>query len=410
MIKKLGFVFILLLLSSTGYCAGKSTYNFSVALTGGVDTKSDQTITGQKTFSAPVTISSNVAVTGDFTAPGFSRKNAIINGCGMVNQRRDYVYREPTYIPISPYQYYYITSTGTYDINADRFLGACGGSSAVAVFTSTDSAPCGSSGYALVFSSVTLTGSGEIRIVQRIESTQAKKLVNKTATLSFRTYHNVGSAIDYTCYIRKVSSTTADYFSMVVGVATSTVTSVPNTTDTYITFSGISMGDCSKGIEIEIVAACGAVSNKIFYFTEIQFEKGSIATDYEFREYTEELNTCKRYFQTGSGSAGGKALDGKTSQMGYGCWVSNEQLLPVTMRANPSTYKLYWYVSIYRGGIGQTPLTYVQQSYGPPGYDQPSFFFGASNQTVWIQPWSYANDSYNYGHQGTIYYALVSEL
>jgi hypothetical protein len=404
--KKVFFTFIMLFLASTGFCAGKSTYNFSVSLVDSVDTKSDQTITGQKTFAAPVTISSNVAVTGEFTAPGYGRKNAIINGCGMINQRRDYVLREPTYIPVSPYQYYYITSTGAYDRNADRFLGACGGSSAVAVFTSTDSAPCGVSGYAFMFSSVTLTGSGEVRIKQRIESLTSKRFINKKATLSFKTYQNTGGIVDYTCYVRKVSSTTADYFSMVVGIATSTVVSVPNMTDTYITFSDISMEDCSKGIEIEIVAACGAVSNKIFYFTELQFEKGSLATDYEFREYTEELQLCQRYYQSGYSALAGAPLDAYTGGYGWGIYLISTSKLPTVMRATPSVGNLYWSVSVYKGS-GTPPVDhYTMQYYGNPTMQ----FSGAGRDYYYTHVWTYLTGAITYGQAGTVYYVLESEL
>jgi hypothetical protein len=56
------------------------------------------------------------------------------------------------------------------------------------------------------------------------------------------------------------------------------------------------MGDCSNGIEIEIKNECGAVTTKNFEQTELQLEKGSVCTAFEFRDIGAEMGKCQRRF------------------------------------------------------------------------------------------------------------------
>lgn len=159
--------------------------------------------------------------------------------------------------------------------------------------TQSTSANVGNSGYALLLSGITLTGTGKVNAYTFIESLNAKLYKNKTASFSVKVYHDVGSAIDYVIKINKADS--ADNFSAVTNIATATAQSVPNTTETLIKFENVSLGDCSNGIEIEIEASCGAITTKNFQFTDWQFNEGSVVLPFAVSDYNNEFNKCKRY-------------------------------------------------------------------------------------------------------------------
>jgi hypothetical protein len=98
-------------------------------------------------------------------------------------------------------------------------------------------------------------------------------------------------------------------------------------------------------------SATGAVSvigtlNATFYITGVQLEVGSTATSFDYRQFTNELQLCQRYFQKsynletkpGASLSGGdlSLIDAAWSYSttnSIGNWTGN---LPVSMRANPT--------------------------------------------------------------------------
>lgn len=73
---------------------------------------------------------------------------------------------------------------------------------------------------------------------------------------------------------------------------------------------------------VSVVGTNGAT----FYVTGVQFESGSVATPFERRPYTTELQLCQRYFETGKGDARG-AVNAVTQ-------VGNQINFRVTKRAS----------------------------------------------------------------------------
>jgi len=57
------------------------------------------------------------------------------------------------------------------------------------------------------------------------------------------------------------------------------------------------MGDCSNGIELELKAEVGAITNKNLDITEWKLEPGSVSTAFRPRLYDEELTLCLPYFE-----------------------------------------------------------------------------------------------------------------
>lgn len=200
----------------------------------------------------------------------------------------------------------------------------------------------GAGGHGIGFLNVTVTGAGVVHLRHRIEAHDSKRFKNRTASLSAVVKHTVGSAINYTCIIRKANS--ADSFSAVTTIATSSATSVPDSTETQIRFENVSMGDCSTGIEIEITADCGAVTTKHFGFTEIQLEEGAEATSFEYRDYASELVKCLRYreivSQYGEGALGVFSAYTSNQILGGTQFKQKKRASPtVTMYGS----NIYWY-------------------------------------------------------------------
>lgn len=206
-------------------------------------------------------------------------KNLIINGgCSIAQRAAASLSTTPTYGGV------------------DRFAAWATGTAVSAGTISQDTAsPIGRTGYALKLAGVTVTGSGIVFARQRIESANARRLKNQIASFSALVYHDVGSAINYTITVRKPNA--ADNYTGTTVIATGSATSVPNTTATQISLPNITMGDCSNGIEVEIRAACGAVTTKNFSFTELQLEEGTTFSTFERRDNGIERQLCQRYYE-----------------------------------------------------------------------------------------------------------------
>lgn len=211
--------------------------------------------------------------------------NAIINGGCVVAQRT-----APN-----------LSTTYQYG-KVDRFA-AKGAGTAVSAGTInqlTSSLLAATKGYDLQIAGATITGSGVVSLRYRIEAADARNFINAAASFGCRVYHNVGSSVNYTIYVRKANA--ADNFSSVTDIANSGAISVPTGVATAIKFENInagSLGDVSTGIEIEIQIACGAITTKNFNFAEFVFNKGSKAAPYQSRSYEHELHACQRYYEKG---------------------------------------------------------------------------------------------------------------
>jgi hypothetical protein len=180
----------------------------------------------------------------------------------------------------------------------DRFMAAVtAGTVSAGTIAQATSSPAGRTGLGLQLSGVTTTGSAVVSAKQRIESRDAVLLKNQTGSVSLHVYQDTGSAINYTITLRK--PTAADNYASTTTIATSPVISVPSATDTLITFANQALGDISTGLEVQVDAACGAVTTKNFHFTEWQLEEGPSVTAFERRAFERELRDCQRYFEVG---------------------------------------------------------------------------------------------------------------
>jgi hypothetical protein len=210
----------------------------------------------------------------------FTRKNMLINPCALINQRVNA----------------YTLVKDAYGVGPDRWYGMATGTAVSAgTLTRTLSASAGYCSAAFKFSGVTITGTGIIYFRYRMESLEALLFRNQTASFSCRVHQDTGGAINYTVYIRKANVT--DDFSAVTEISNSGAISVSSGVDTALKYEGIALGECTKGIEIEIKIECGAITTKNFEFTELQFEIGTKAISFEQRNISDDLERCRRYYQ-----------------------------------------------------------------------------------------------------------------
>ena len=263
-------------------------------------------------------------------AHALPNRNAIINGAGIVNQR------------VTAFS----LVKDTYGIAADRFYGMATGTAVSAgTFNNIATANCGVSGYAFKFIAVTLTGTGVLYFRYRMEAKDAIRFKNQTASFRCQVYQDTGGAINYTIYVRK-PTTTADTFSAVTAISNSGAISVPNTTATSLPYLAIAMGDCSKGIEIEIKVECGAITTKNFEFTDIQFELGSVATPFEFRPYGQELELCQRYYEEtviGTHALLGTGYIALTTDLYASLYYVRKRATPTVTFSAVDDFEVIWY-------------------------------------------------------------------
>lgn len=203
--------------------------------------------------------------------------NLVINGNGVIQQRADYALVKDAY-----------------DFGPDRFEGMATGTLVTAGdLEQTDAANIGVTGFAHKFTGVTLTGTGIIYHRHRIESKDAKNLKNLVASLACEVYHNVGSAVTYTLFVRKADA--EDDFSAVTAIGNDGGTSVSSATPTTLKFEDITMGDCSNGIEIELKIEAGAITTKDFEITEYRLNRGALAPEFKVESIGDTIEKCERF-------------------------------------------------------------------------------------------------------------------
>lgn len=265
----------------------------------------------------------------DDTAQAMLYSNAIINGACQVAQR----VTAPN-----------LSTTSQYGA-VDRFrVHATGTAVSAGTIAQSTSANAGTSGYALRVAGATITGTGVVIVKHRIEARDARSFKNLIASFAAKVYHDVGSSINYTITIRK--ATAADNFASVTDIQASSAQAVANTTATTIKLEGVSMGDCSNGIEIEISVACGAVTTKNFEFTEFQFNQGYRALAFLPRPFGLEHQACQRYYEKsyeyatapGTNTGLGSGIVDQGIGSGGACYVR----FRVEKLSNSFTYSKTW--------------------------------------------------------------------
>jgi len=273
----------------------------------------------------------NDASTQNTAATGFGFKNRIINGAMQVSQRA-------TSATITAGS----TIAAGYSI-VDRFYVYCTGANVTAAQVA---------GTGATKSRLQITGAASVTAVgigQRIEQLNSYDLAGSTATLSLDISNSLLTTITWTAYY----ASTADTFGTLASptktqIATGTFT-VTSTLTNYNTNISI---PAAATTGVEIVLTVGAQTSGTWVVGNIQLEKGSTATSFDYRPYGTELALCQRYCVAFS-SAGGDIGIGAAATASVG---QTSVSLPVTGRVAPTgiVSSASWIFNNYGSGNGGT--------------------------------------------------------
>jgi len=244
-------------------------------------------------------------------------KNRIINGGMAVDQRNAGASQT-------------ITAAAALVYTVDRWYAYCTGAN---VTGQQIAGAYTSSQYRYQFTgaaSVTAIGFG-----QRIEAKNCFDLANTTATLSCYISNSLLTTVTWTAYYANSTDTFGSLASpTVTQIATGTFT-VSSTRTQYTTNISIPSAATTG---IQIVFTVGAQTSGTWVIDNIQLEKGSTATSFDYRPYGTELALCQRYYQQPI-----QSLSSGISQGGILTFYAinaNEAILnnvlPVPMRTTPT--------------------------------------------------------------------------
>ena len=214
-----------------------------------------------------------------------------------------------------------------------------------------------------------ITGAASVTAVgigQRIEQLNSYDMAGSTAILSLDISNSLLTTVTWTAYY----ANTADTFGTLASptrtqIATGTFT-VTSTLTNYSTQISI---PAAATTGIEVVLTVGAQTSGTWVVGNIQLEKGSTATSFDYRPYGTELALCQRYaYQYVSPAAKGVG-DGTTmTRAGFNH--------PVQMRAAP-TATLIGTIGTYDGSTTRN-ISSILNSYMTPTVFEVDFATGGS--------------------------------
>ena len=154
--------------------------------------------------------------------------------------------------------------------------------------------------------------------------------------------------------------------------------------------------------------ALPATNGATWQVTGVQFERGSTATSFDYRQYTTELSLCKRYCHVFRG-----ASDANFSNIGLGmCFDSTgfqcDVPLPVQMRVQPTvTYSAVGDVAVHLPGLVRVTATGVAMSSSQSGPQSAavSITVGSNGNIV-----SHKCGHFEFNNSTTGWLALAAEL
>ena len=227
------------------------------------------------------------------------------------------------------------TTAGTRTFIADRwYVVPSGGSLAGVSRNTTNPGAFGTySAYSLVL--IGNTNVTTCLLGQRIEAANMPSL-RRTVTFSARILNFTGASFNPSLILSTPNA--EDNFSSVTAQSTNALGTAASNSWTTVTWTGDISGytNITNGLQVEIQIPSGSLdsNSKFLAITEVQLEKGSVATPFARRNVGEELLLCQRYYwRTIDSQAYGLIMSGgveATTSAAVGC------VLPVTMRATPS--------------------------------------------------------------------------
>jgi hypothetical protein len=291
-----------------------------------------------------------ITLAGQFdSASTFGWRNRIINGGMVIDQRNAGASQT-------------FTAAAALAYSVDRWYGYCTGANVTGQQVA---------GSGAVQNRYRFTGAASVTAVgfgQRIEQKNSYDLAGSTCTLSADLA--ISATLTTVTWIAYYATTTADTFG---SLASPTVTQIATGTftvsSTVTNFSANISIPAAATTGIQILFTVGALTAGLTWtIGNVQLEKGSTATSFDFRSYGTELALCQRYFQSYNGDGGAvKAV------MPYQSAASTNELdaymvLPVRMRSAPTA--AISNLTAYDGNTAAASLTSITS------YNNTSSIFG----------------------------------
>ena len=200
---------------------------------------------------------------------------------------------------------------------------------------------------------------------QRIEAANMPSLL-RTVTFSARIYNLTGASFNPTLILSTPTSASDD-FSSVTARSTNTLGSASANTWTTVTWTGdiSSYTNITYGLQVEIQIPSGSLNStsKFFIITEVQLEKGSVATPFARRSVGEELLLCQRYYY--------QLQEAGFNRLGVvPTTTTNREApfsFPVTMRAAPTVTITGGTVYLFAAAVVHTPASTGSSGITPQG-------------------------------------------
>ena len=238
---------------------------------------------------------SGISQTGSFdSASTFGFKNRIINGLMTTDQRNAAASQT-------------FTAAAALAYSVDRWYGYCTGANV------TGQQVAGSTTPSVTQFRYRFTGAASVTAVgfgQRIEQKNSYDLAGSTCTLSADLA--ISATLTTVTWTASYATTTADTFG---SLASPTITQIATGTftvsATVTNFTTNISVPAAATTGIQILFTVGALTAGLTWtIGNVQLEKGSTATSFDYRPYGTELELCQRYFEKSQQNAAG--LGGNT--------------------------------------------------------------------------------------------------
>lgn len=282
------------------------TANGVVALAAGsVSISNTLVVSGTSTYTGAATFSNTVTFSSDIVPATSYKRNRIINGNMLIDQRN----AGASVTVVGGGSFYYA---------CDRFFLQSFGASSTAQRT----AGSGSSQYQLQFNGA--SGVTSQVVTQRIESTNCFDLASQTATLSFSTSNSLLTTLNYAVFVPTGGTDT--------WTSQSTVLSGSITINSTMTRYAIQLAlPSSVQSGMAVALSVGSQISGTWVLQNIQLEVGTVATPYERQIYSDQLAQCQRYYFNQ-----GQQLYNSFYALGSTGYTQLGRTYPVTMRATPT--------------------------------------------------------------------------
>jgi hypothetical protein len=291
--------------------------------------------------SGNATVGNNLTVTGTTAMASSFKRNRIINGNMLIDQRNAGAAITPT--------------SGQYLVDRWMYIGSQASKFNAGQNLSSATPPTGFSNYQgfLSLAATSLAAGDYYAMRQFIEGYNVADLgwgtaAAKSITLSFWAYSSLTGTFGASLY-NSAGSRSYPFTYSIPSANTWTqisITIAGDTSGTWLTTNGIGIG-VNFGLGVGTTAsgtagawasgfylsATGAVSvvgtsSATFYITGVQLEVGTKATPYEMQIYSDQLAQCQRYYTTAYASLSGYTTAGTGNQY--------NGTFNVTMRASPT--------------------------------------------------------------------------